>query len=78
MPISASQLRADVYNLIDRVIETGEPLEIERKGVVVQITPPKPVSKLNRLAQLPGLVVVGDSDDFVSWDWSSEWKPGDS
>lgn len=32
MAITASQLRQDVYRLLDHVLETGVPLEIERGG----------------------------------------------
>lgn len=77
MAISASQLRADVYNLIDHVIETGEPLEIERKGVVVRLVPSVPMNKLDRLTPMPGLTVV-DPETLVDIDWSDCWSPEDN
>ncbi len=78
MAITASQLRANVYNLIDQVIETGEPLEIERKGVVVRLVPSAPVNKLDRLTPMPGLTIDGDIDDLIYIDWSSHWSPDDN
>ncbi|MCK4542739.1 MAG: hypothetical protein KAU17_10950 [Spirochaetales bacterium] len=39
MPISATKLRQDLYNILDQVIETGVPLEIARKGHIVKIVP---------------------------------------
>lgn len=75
MRVTPSQLRADVYNLIDRVIETGEPLEIERKGQVVRLVPPRRGSWLDRLPRRSA--IIGDPEDLVSIDWSSGWNPDD-
>ncbi len=74
MGITASELRANVYQLIDRVIETGQPLEIERNGHIVRIIAVEPVS---RLAQLPKRsdFVRGDPEELVHLDWSAEWTP---
>ena len=74
MGITASQLRADVYKLIDHVIESGEVLEIERKGVTVHLSLPERMNRLDRLTGIPDLI-IGDPDDLVDIDWSSEWRP---
>ena len=37
MTVTASKLRQDIYNLLDRVLATGEPLEIERKGQLLKV-----------------------------------------
>jgi antitoxin (DNA-binding transcriptional repressor) of toxin-antitoxin stability system len=71
-PVTPSQLRADIYRLIDRVLETGEPLEIERRGRRLRLVPEQPGSRLGRLAPLPDLV-IGDPDDLVTSDWSQAW-----
>lgn len=75
MPVTASQLRADVYRLLDRVLETGEPLEIERNGQILRIVPPRPDGWLARLPRREG-VVVGDPEALVHVDWSESWTPG--
>ena len=49
MPITASKLRENVYRLLDEVLETGKPLEIERKGRILRIVPEAKVSKMERL-----------------------------
>lgn len=74
MSLTASQLRADVYRILDRVLASGEPLEIERGGQVLRLVPPRPRSWVDQLPRREG-VVVGDPDDLVGIDWSSEWKP---
>ena len=73
MAVSPSALRKDLYNLLDRVIETGEPLEIDRNGVIVRLVPPR-LGWLHRLQRRPS-IVRGDPEDLVEIDWSSEWSP---
>jgi antitoxin (DNA-binding transcriptional repressor) of toxin-antitoxin stability system len=73
MTITASQLRADVYRLLDRVIETGEPLEIERNGTIVRIVPPVRKHWLDRLPRREA--IAGDPDAIVHVDWSEYWNP---
>ena len=74
MPITASELRANIYRILDQVLETGIPIEIKRKSGIVRIVPAKPGSKLSRLKKRDGFV-LGDSDDFIEMDWSGEWQP---
>ena len=74
MSVTPSALRADIYRLLDRVIETGEPLEIERNGHVLVLAP---LESAGRLAALPRRTetIVGDPDELVHVDWSGEWRP---
>jgi len=63
MTITPTDFRKDLFNLLDMLLDTGKILEINRNGHIID-----------------GLIahsdaVVGDSDDFVSMDWSREWKP---
>ena len=78
MALTASKLRADVYRLLDRVLETGEPLEIERNGKMLVISAKEERettgSKLDNLPTRPGYI-VGDPDELIHMDWSSEWNP---
>lgn len=71
-PVTPSQLRADIYRLIDRVLETGEPLEIERKGRRLRLVAEPTGSKLDRIRPLADLV-VGDPGDLVDVGWAAEW-----
>jgi PHD/YefM family antitoxin component YafN of YafNO toxin-antitoxin module len=72
--ITASQLRQNIYRILDQVIETGRPVEIERKGKLVLIQAgEKNKSILENLTPHPG-TIVGDPEDLVHIDWSSEWK----
>jgi hypothetical protein len=72
MSVTASQLRQDIYRLIDQVLDTGEPLEIVRKGRRLRLIPDEPVNRLDRIVGNPA-AIVGDPDELVSIDWSRDW-----
>jgi len=74
MSVTPSQLRADIYRLLDEVLDTGVPLEVERGGHRLVITPIQPRSRLDNLEPHPGSI-AGDPGDLVSMDWSPEWRP---
>ena len=74
MGISASELRSNIYKLLDRVLETGEPLEITRKGKLLRIVVEEEGTRMSRLVRREGFV-VGDPDELIHLDWSGEWRP---
>ncbi|HET9164280.1 MAG TPA: hypothetical protein VFN89_12660 [Solirubrobacterales bacterium] len=77
MALTASKLRANVYRLLDEVLETGKPLEIERNGRLLVIAPKEPSARgsiWDRLPRREGFI-VGDPDELIHIDWSSEWNP---
>ncbi len=71
---TASKLRANIYRMLDEVLETGQPLEIERNGKTLVIAPKKEQSIWDRLPRREG-AIVGDPDELIHIDWSSEWNP---
>lgn len=74
-PVTPSQLRQDIYRLIDQVLATREPLEIRSKGRRLRLVPDEPPSdRLSAIRANPG-VIVGDPDELVTIDWSDEWDP---
>jgi hypothetical protein len=70
---TASELRADVYRVLDSVLETGLPVEIERKGRVLKIVEETPGSKLSKLVKRAYL--HGEPEDIIHIDWSRNWRP---
>lgn len=70
---SISALRANLYRLLDRVLETGVPLEIERKGAFLRIATLEGPGRLARLRPHPEYL-PGDPEDIVHIDWSGEWR----
>ena len=77
MGITPTELRKNLYRLLDEVIETGEPLEVERKGRRLRIiAEPEGGKKLDRLVKHD--CIVGDPEDLVHMDWSHLWEGKDS
>lgn len=75
MVLTASQLRADIYNLLDHVIETGEPIEISRKGVTVRVVAERSTHWLDNLVDRRHLFPQGVDDlhEFKTpYTWSEE------
>lgn len=72
MKVTASKLRQEIYTLLDTVLETGIPLEIERKGRLLRIVSDKKPSKLARLKKRS--CIVGDPESIIHMDWSKEWS----
>jgi antitoxin (DNA-binding transcriptional repressor) of toxin-antitoxin stability system len=72
MRVTASQLRENIYGLLDQVIATGEPIEVIHKGTLLKIVPERPSSKLSRLPKRKGF--KGNPGDIVHMDWLKEWS----
>jgi prevent-host-death family protein len=74
--LTASQLRADIYRILDRVAETGAPVEIVRRGRRLRIVPAEAATprKLDRIKPRPK-ALVGNPERLVHLDWSKDWKP---
>ena len=73
MALTASKLRQDVYRILDQILETGIPVEIERNGRTLRIVPDDPPTKLSRLVRRE--VMREDPEAYVHVDWSDAWKP---
>lgn len=71
---TATRLRANLYRILDEVLETGTPVEIERNGQVLRIEAVAPADRLARLRPHPE-AIRDDPDSLVHVDWSGEWKP---
>ena len=67
MPLTASKLQENIYSVLDEVLESGIPVEVERKGRILRIVPDERPSKLARLQKRD--CIVGDPLDLVNSDW---------
>ena len=66
--------KEDILRILDKVVNTDTPLEIERNGKRLLISPTKKHRDLDCLEKHADFI-VGNPDDLVHMDWSSEWKP---
>ena len=69
--VTPTQLRTNIYNLLDEVLNTGLPLEIKKGDKKLRIVPVEEVDKLQNLVARPD-VIQGDPDDLVEIDWMDE------
>ncbi len=67
MKISATELRQNLYKILDAVIATGEPVEIDRKGGLVRIVR-EPRPSIWEALEVHE-VINGD----LEVDWTAEW-----
>ena len=76
--ITPTQLRTNLYKILDQVIETEKPIEIIRKGKKLKLVLEKgrKRGKLANLKPHPG-TIIGNPDSLVHVDWSSHWKGKD-
>jgi len=74
--LTASKLRENIFKILDEILRTGRPVEIERRGRILRIVPEgRPMTrKLDALEEHPG-VLSCDPEEIVHLDWSGEWKP---
>jgi antitoxin (DNA-binding transcriptional repressor) of toxin-antitoxin stability system len=73
MKTTATDLRNHLYSYLDKVLETGEPLEIERKGRILRIVSERAPSKISRLK--PRDTLIGSVESLLDQEWSHEWNP---
>ncbi len=79
MSISPTKLRQNLYSILDAVLESGVPAEINRRGKLLRIIPVEEpeadrLDRLRRLPPRPDLFLV-DPEDLVGVDWSDLWAP---
>jgi antitoxin (DNA-binding transcriptional repressor) of toxin-antitoxin stability system len=74
MPITPTDLRSNIFRVLDRVLETGEPVEVLRRGRILRIIPDTQKANLDSLPERKGYLLV-DPDEIIHLDWSNEWNP---
>ncbi len=72
--ISVTELRGNIYKLLDEVLKTGIPIEINKGGKKLRITPADKIDKLQNLIARPH-VIKGNPDDLVDISWEKEVNP---
>lgn len=76
--LSLTALRQNIFQVADHVLDTGEPVIIERHGQRLVLAPEKPASKLDKLPRRK--LFDGDPEELVElkvWD-EREWREPDN
>ena len=71
--VTTTELRRNIYRLLDEVLSSHVPLEIVRKGKRLLLLPADRGARLERLEPHPE-TIMGDAEDLVHMDWSTEWQ----
>ena len=71
MTVTPTDLRKNLFKLLDEVISSGDTLEINRNGTILKIVPPKKVSKFDKLKKHNTLTC--SPEDIIENNWEKEW-----
>ncbi|MEE8522915.1 MAG: type II toxin-antitoxin system Phd/YefM family antitoxin [Thermoanaerobaculia bacterium] len=72
--VTATELRSNVYRILDEVLDSGRAQEVLRKGRKLLIVPAEP--KRRRLENLPRRKITTCSfDELVATSWEHTWEP---
>jgi len=69
--ITVPELRGNIHNLLDEVLNTGIPIEIDKGGKKLKIMPLDKANKLQNLISRPD-VIKGNPDDLIDIRWEKE------
>ncbi|MCP4578986.1 MAG: type II toxin-antitoxin system Phd/YefM family antitoxin [Deltaproteobacteria bacterium] len=69
--VSPTELRSNIYNLLDEVLNSGVPIEIRKGGKLLRIVAVEKSNKLQNLILRPD-VIKGNPDELVSISWEKE------
>ena len=69
--ITVTELRGNIYKLLDEVLSTGIPIEINKGGKKLKIMPVDKSDKLQNLVSRPD-VIKGNPEDLISVSWEKE------
>jgi prevent-host-death family protein len=69
--VTATELRTNVYQLLDEVLNSGSPIEVKRGDRKLRIVPVEKPDKLQNLAYRPD-VIQGDPEDLVALSWEED------
>ena len=69
--VSPTELRSNIYKLLDEVLNSGVPIEINKGGKLLRIVS---VAKSNKLANLVSRtdIINGNPEDLVNINWEKE------
>lgn len=72
--MTATELRRNIYRVLDEVLETGVAQEVQRHGQKLLIVPAEP--RRHRFEDAPKRKALNCTfDELVATTWGEAWKP---
>ncbi len=72
--VTATELRSNIYRILDEILESGVGREVSRKGQTLLIVPAS--SRRRRLDDLPRKkITTCDFEELVATSWEGAWEP---
>ena len=72
--MKATNLRKNLFKVLDKAARTGKSIEIESKGRRFRIVSLEAPKKFASLQKHPD-VFSGDLDKLITIDWMTDWRP---
>ena len=69
--VTATELRTNIYQLLDEVLRSGLPIEVKKGDRKLRIVPVEKVDKFQNLVYRPD-AVQGDPEELVTLSWEGE------
>lgn len=69
--VTLQELKGNLESLLEEILKTGIPLEIDRGGKRLRIVPVEKSDKLKNLVYRPDFI-IGDPDDLIDINWDQE------
>ena len=69
--ITPTELRSNIYKILDEILNSGTPLEINKGGRRLRIIPVAKSNKLRNLVSRPH-AIVGNPDELSDISWEKE------
>lgn len=83
--VTATNLRKDLFRILDRLAETGEELRVRRKGQVITFTPVRSGAGMSHREKFDAALASGVREDWADYDPGDitdnrhiEWTPEDN
>lgn len=71
--VNPTQLRANLYRILDQILASGHAIEIDRFGKKLLLSPLEEQNKLSRLKYRPNFI-SGNPEDLVDIHWEKHVK----
>ena len=69
--LTPTELRGDIYRILDEILDTGVPVEVVKGSRKLVIAPAERTDKLRNLTKKNGFI-KGDPEDLANVTWESE------